>query len=245
MPPPRLSLIVPFRDDDGSRGAIKDWILTRWAHHFPEAQIVVQDDDGGAPFSKTVAANLAFERCRGDLIGLLDSDVWIDPAHTREAIDLIASGRAHWVIPASRQFRLTEAATASLLRRDPRGPFPTYTRHDCDAVHKVWGLLHLFPRAAFEAIGGYDPRFRGWGGEDRAATAVMDTMWGPHTLLPHRIYHLRHAHLKNAAGERIWERQTSDNGDLRDRYLAAHMKPEQMRVLVDEVRALRSGGPDH
>jgi hypothetical protein len=234
-----LSLIIPFRDDDGTRTAVKEWIVARWRHHHPDAEIIVGSDDGGTPFSKTLAVNRAFDRSSGDIVGMLDSDVWIAPEHTREAVDLIARGAARWVKPASKVFRLTEAATARLVAQDPRVPFPKPSRDDYESIRKIWGLFHLFPRAAFEAIGGYDPRFRGWGGEDTAAIAAMDTLWGEHTMLPHSLYHLYHPHATNAAGEAIWEGQTARNTDLRDRYDAARGKPELMRVLAEETRALR------
>jgi hypothetical protein len=234
-----LSLIIPFRDDDGSRTAVKQWIVARWRHFLPDAEIIVQSDDGGIPFSKTLAVNRAFERSSGSVIGMLDSDVWIDVEHTREAVDLIARGEARWVKPASKVFRLTEEATARLIAQPPTTPFPTHSRDDYESVRKIWGLFHLFPREAFEAIGGYDPRFRGWGGEDTAAIAAMDTLWGPHTMLPHPLYHLYHPHAKNAAGEAIWQGQTGWNIDLRDRYNAARGKPDLMRILAEETRALR------
>ena len=234
-----LSLIIPFRDDDGSRTAVKDWIVARWTHFLPDAEVIVQGDDGGMPFSKTLAVNRAFDRSRGAIIGMLDSDVWIDVAHTREAVRLIASGEARWVKPASKVFRLNEAATARLIAQPPTIPFPSHQRDDYESVRKIWGLFHLFPREAFEAIGGYDPRFRGWGGEDTAAIAAMDTLWGPHTMLPHPLFHLHHPHAQNAAGEAIWQGQTAWNTDLRDRYDAARGDPELMRVLAEETRALR------
>lgn len=239
MSTPRMSLIIAFRDDDGSRTAVKEWIVARWSHHFPSAEIIVQGDDGGTPFSKTHAVNSAFERSGGDIIGMLDADVWIEADHTREAVDLIARGKARWVMPASKVFRLTEAATVRLIAQDPAIPFPPRQRDDFESIRKIWGLFHLYPRAAFEAIGGYDPRFRGWGGEDRAAIAAMDTLWGRHTMLPHHLFHLYHPHPTNDAGENVWVGQTARNTDLRLRYDAAIDNPEAMRVLAEEVRALR------
>jgi hypothetical protein len=236
---PRLSFIIPFRDDDGSRTAVKEWIVARWAHYFPDAEIIVQGDDGGKPFSKTLAVNTAFERSTGDVVAMLDADVWIEPEHTREAADLIASGRARWVRPASKVCRLHEAATQRLISQPPSIPFPAFRKEDYESVRKVWGLLHLFPREAFESIGGYDPRFRGWGGEDTAAIAAMDTLWGPHTMLPNRLFHLHHPRPMNAEGESVWVGQTARNTDLRDRYDAARDRPEAMRILAEEVRALR------
>jgi hypothetical protein len=234
-----LSLIIPFRDDDGTRTAVKDWIVARWTHFLPDAEILVQSDDGGTPFSKTLAVNRAFARSTGDVIGMLDADVWVDVEHTREAVDLIARGEARWVKPANKVFRLTEAATHRLLAQPPTIPFPSHARDDFESVRKIWGLYHLFPRAAFEAIGGYDPRFRGWGGEDTAAIAAMDTLWGEHTMLVHPLYHLHHPMRMNAEGEAIWGGQAARNTDLRDRYDAARGKPELMRILAEETRALR------
>jgi hypothetical protein len=234
-----LSLIIPFRDDDGSRTAVKDWIVARWAHFLPEAEIIVQGDDGGTPFSKTLAVNRAFARSGGEVIGMLDADVWVDAEHTREAVELIARGQARWVKPANKVFRLTKAATERLLARPPATAFPQHGRDDVESVRKIWGLFHLFPREAFEAIGGYDPRFRGWGGEDTAAIAAMDTLWGEHTMLVHPLYHLHHPTRTNAAGEAIWGGQAARNTDLRDRYDAARGRPELMRILAEETRALR------
>jgi hypothetical protein len=234
---PRLSLIIPFRDDDGTRTAVKEWIAARWRHHFPDAEMIIQSDDGGVPFSKTLAVNSGFARSTGEIVAVLDCDVWLEPEHTREAIDLIVSGKAHWVRPASKVYRLTEEATARLIAQDPQAPFPPRRRSDFESIRKVWGLLHIFPRAAFEAIGGYDPRFRGWGGEDWAAIDAMDTLWGHHTMLPHGLYHLYHRRLTNAAGESVWQGQKSRNIQLRRRFSEARDDPAAMRALLEEAGA--------
>ena len=35
-----ISLLIPFRDDDGTRTPAYEWLLKYWAAHLPEAQIV-------------------------------------------------------------------------------------------------------------------------------------------------------------------------------------------------------------
>ena len=242
MGKPSLSFIIPFRDDDGTRTAVKEWIVARWTHHFPDAEMIIQSDDGGMPFSKTLAINSGFARTTGDVVGILDCDVWIEPEHTREAVNLIGRGKAPWVRPASKVYRLNAEATARLIAQDPLVPFPPRQRSDFESIRKVWGLLHLFPREAFEAIGGYDPRFRGWGGEDWAAIDAMDTLWGHHVMLPHGLYHLHHPRLSNEAGESVWVGQTTRNVDLRRRYSAARDDPEAMRELVMEGHRQQPGG---
>jgi glycosyltransferase involved in cell wall biosynthesis len=202
--------------------------------------MIIQSDDGGLPFSKTLAVNSGFERSTGDIVAILDCDVWLEPQYTRAAVDLIANGAARWVRPANRVYRLTEEATATLIAQDPLTPFAPRQRADFESIRKVWGLLHIFPREAFEAIGGYDPRFRGWGGEDWAAIEAMDALWGRHTILPHPLYHLYHRRLTNQAGESVWIGQTDRNVELRQRYSAASGDPAAMRALIDEAMALRS-----
>ena len=150
---------------------------------------------------------------------------------------------ARWVKPANKVFRLTDAATDRLLAQPPTIPFPAHGRDDFESVRKIWGLYHLFPRAAFEAIGGYDPRFRGWGGEDTAAIAAMDTLWGEHTMLVHPLYHLHHPMKLNTEGEAIWGGQAARNTDLRDRYDAARGKPELMRDPRRGDSRSAPGGP--
>ena len=81
MSAPSLSLIIPFRDDDGTQRGEGSRFVARWTHFLPDAEILVQSDDGGTPFSKTLAVNRAFARSSGEVIGMLDADVWVDVEH--------------------------------------------------------------------------------------------------------------------------------------------------------------------
>jgi hypothetical protein len=86
-------------------------------------------------------------------------------------------------------------------------------------------------RSTWENVGGVDPRFVGWGGEDIAFGWALDTLAGPHTNLGAPLYHLWHP----LAVDR---RKASPETDrLAGRYAEANGKPEAMRALID-------GAPD-
>jgi hypothetical protein len=48
-----------------------------------------------------------------------------------------------------------------------------------DVAHRYGVLIQILPREAIEIIGGWDERFRGWGGEDHATVRATDTLYGP------------------------------------------------------------------
>jgi hypothetical protein len=232
----RLSILVPWRDDEGNRSAVKAWVLDRWALHYPDAEIVEAADDGGIPFSKAMAVNAAAARASGDVFAILDADTWVAPETVAAGLAAIRSGKARWVLPCRQAHRLTEQLTAKLLASDPGAPLPkisTLARQHVEVTTGAVGFLHLLPRAAFEAVNGMDPRFRGWGGEDSTFIGAVDTLWGPHLRLEGTALHLWHPRPR-VAGKRVWPGQVERNSVLMRRYHACRGNPAAMRQLVRE-----------
>lgn len=231
-----LSFLVPWRDDDGQRTAVKEWVLRRWAAFYPAAEFIEASDDGGIPFSKSMAVNAAAARAQGDVFAILDADTWVDPAWVARALELIGAGRAPWVLPVRQAHRLTQQLTDKLLTGDPAGPLPkiaTVMRSQVEVTTGAVGFLHLLPRSAFEAVNGMDPRFRGWGGEDSTFIGAVDTIVGRHHRLEGTAFHLWHPRPR-VAGRRVWPGQTERNSVLMRRYHAAKGSATLMRRLVDE-----------
>jgi hypothetical protein len=102
------------------------------------------------------------------------------------------------------------------------------------------------PREAFDALGGgWDERFRGWGGEDHSAMRSVDTLYGPHKTLPGQVLHLWHPvmskdGIKNWVEykERIWDEQplAESNGHLAYRYSVASGDVKRIKALLEEGR---------
>lgn len=256
-----ISLLVPFRADTPDRQIILDWLVRYYEYHLPHAEIIIGEDDGH-PFSKTCAVNDAATIARGDVYVILDADCYIDVRQILTAAYRIRhareNGRREWYIPYRGLFRLTHAATLALLESDPELP---YLRALCDqdqlpdphpplirpADHQVenqdgsghghWfgALIQVMPREAFEAVGGMEPRCRGWGVDDVAFMMALDTLYARHRTLPgsvvtpdHVVFGERH-HRKWVGQER-----RDPNGNLGSRYRAAWGDPGRMRALVDE-----------
>lgn len=233
----KLSILVPFRDADGTRTRAKDWIVRRWAHFYPEAEIIEASDDGINPFNKSMAVNNAAKQAHGDVFAILDADTWMDPVFFQPALRLV-QGEVPWVIPARRSLRLKKDISERLLAMDPTGPLPLITAsHAEGGITPVVGFLWLVKRSGFEQIGGMDERIRGWGGEDTMFTMAMDRVVGRHHKLPGTVMSLWHARPRDQDGKRVWEGQgrrrdtEHDKEALAARYGAARTRDSMLRVL--------------
>lgn len=228
-----LSILVPFRDPDGIRTPAKEWIVARWHHFWPDAEIIVAPDDGRDPFSKSVALNNCAAQATGDVLVLLDADTWVDATTMARAIALAEKGA--WVLPGAHAHRMTKRYTTALLKQDPSEPIiPILNRQlDVEVTSTPVGFIHVLPRAAWDRVNGMDPRFRGWGGEDSCFIQAVDTLWDRHLRLDGHLISLWHPRPR-VAGRRVWPGQAGRNSGLMRRYSLARGKPNAMAALVSE-----------
>lgn len=237
----KLSFLIPFRDADGTRTQPKDWILARWQHHYPEAEFIVEPDDGVDPFNKSLAVNAAAKKATGDVFAILDADTWIEQRWMTEGLGQIErTGR--WVIPARRSLRLTRDFSDTVMQTQPHEDLPPIInrRSTVEQAGLVAGFLHLVPRKAFEAVGGMDERFRGWGGEDTSFMRALDVVHGKHIQGHGVVVSLWHERPRQHG--RIWLGQTAEHNqrrvELGHRYTVAGFRKERMIALLAEP-----GGP--
>jgi hypothetical protein len=254
-----VSILIPFRCSDNTSARAKnfEWLKKYWATHLPGAEIIVADDPKRViPFSKSIAVNVAAKKAKGDIFVIVDADGYIPAERVLYCVDEIRyarkTNRKLWFVPYRQFHRLTEDATNKLLNSDPSKPHefsdpvnPAFTIGDSDyrVGHWYGAGIHIVPREAFEIVGGWDPRFRGWGGEDHAAMRATDTLYILHKTLPGQILHMWHPQIGDSGTQvwvpwqsRRWEGQTESqiNNTLSFRYYGAHGRPDLMRKLVDE-----------
>ena len=241
------------------------WLEKYWRYHLPGIEIVVgrdfRSENEGLVYSKTSAVNEAFSRCTGDIIVIADADCYIDThviSHCARRLRAARKAKVRtWFVPYRHIYRLTEAATALLLKSNPKKPLVFPSPPPPDDVESTQGSAHghrfgamitVMPREAFVLVKGMDPRFRGWGGEDASFVRLLDTLWGKHTNTPNDVLHCWHPKnlepgtYTDPTGEkweiREWNGQTTRRANdwLSKRYMAATNDPVKMRALIEEDR---------
>lgn len=246
---PRISLVVPYRAKKGSlRARNWEWLEQYWKYELPEAEVIVSDS-GGRVFSKTVAVNKGILKSRGNIIVILDADCYISGAAILEAADRIeyalSRGQRRWYMPYDDLYRLNEETTEKVLASYPWRSYPIASPPDPSEVEDTAGsmdgkrygaLIQIIPREAFDIVGGMDPRFRGWGGEDVAHARALDTLYGKHKITRNQVTHLWHQKIGATFKTRKWKGQKVDqpNGHLASRYSQSTGDPEMMRKVVNE-----------
>ena len=190
-----VSLIVPrSREDTAERVAAWAWLRRGWATWCPGWEIV----EGTAPraeWVKGAAIADALTRAHGEILVLLDADCWVPPDTLRAAVEAVRTGRAPWVVPHGQVHRLTRQGTAQVLARDPTTTalgLPVGGRERPAYMGFAGGGCVVVNRGDYEATGGIPRWFVGWGAEDEALAAILDTLLGPHVRLAAPLLHLWH-----------------------------------------------------
>ena len=244
----RLSILVPFRDADGARTPAMEWIVARWRHYWPDAEIILGTDDGVDPFNKSMAVNDAATRATGDTLAILDADTWMDPPLFDSALRKVETRIAPWCQPARSALRLRRDVSERLLRIPPSQPLPRIVSAYAETSGPTVGFLWIVPRLGFERMGGMDERIRGWGGEDSMFVIAADKVIGHRRSFSGTLISLWHPRPRDATGQRIWPGQDRSlevalKSALIKQYRLASGASGMLRVLAEAGGPLRSPTP--
>lgn len=177
----RVVFLVPRRDDRGHRDQLWEYAKARWQRLFPDWPIVEGHHDEG-PFNRSAAVNLAAADAGDWDIGIvIDSDVLISKSLVVSAVNLaVETQKVTW--PHTRIRNIREDATKRIL--DDRQDFgEELDRDQLDLVVErtnplSWSCCIIIPRSQFDALGGFDERFKGWGYEDMAFQSAVCGLLG-------------------------------------------------------------------
>lgn len=256
-----ISIIIPFRRSERvTRQAENlDWLVAYWKCQLPGAEIIIgKDKDSHLAFSKSVAVNDGVRRSHGDILVIVDADGYVSPEAILTCAKKIRQARSRglrlWYVPYRQFYRLTDHASRRVLHSSPCFPYQFSTPPDkCDIQntsgsgrgHWFGALIQIVPREAFNCVGGWDERFRGWGGEDHSIMRATDTLYWPHKTLPGQVLHLWHPSMSKEGldtwvewSRRIWDNQDEpgNNSNLAMRYSRANGDVEVMQRLVNESK---------
>jgi hypothetical protein len=236
----KVSIIIPFQSDYGPRAKAFEWIKRYYARVMPEAEICL----GlmyGKEINKSKAVNLAAKKATKDIFVIADADVVYDPNLIVEAIKLVKKGG--FVVPFTEVYNVEMQGTERLLKTKPTWPMEIKSE-ECTKSNWVYegfaGKLFVISRENFEAAGGFDERFIGWGGEDDAFSHAARTICGKLINLEGKVFHLWHPSSSY---------QTNPNGKanakLLGRYERASGDKEKMKKLIDERNTIQEENQYH
>lgn len=232
-----IDVVVPFRfDGDADRQRaltfVRAWLR---AHHSWKAPLV-GTVDADALWSKGVAVDRAVRRTKAHVLIIHDADVIVNPDALEAAVGMVCRGAAPWAMPHAHVYRLTQLATSMLASgRLGRVVHHLERRALAQRPHPApaGGGIVVVHRDAYNAVGGIDPRFFGWGGEDISFARALDTLAGAGWRGDAPMWHLWHVRQARRPGNR----GSSENEQLAGRYLDAAGDPAKMAVLAQEARA--------
>ena len=170
----KVALLVPRRDDNGHRDRIWAACKARWQALHPDWDISEGYHTDG-PFNRSAAINLAAEQAGDwDVAVVIDSDIALRPEQAEEAVRTAhATGRVTW--GHTQWWGMSRTVTDAVLL-DPSVMLSADWKPSESAMKKnpiSWSCFIAIPRKAWEVIGGFDERFKGWGWEDMAFQCIV------------------------------------------------------------------------
>jgi hypothetical protein len=187
---------------------------------------VVTGDTPNGTFSRSAARNAA-ARAAGDWTeaAVIDADCVISVANLALAFDTArALGRV--VIAHDRFYKLTPEGTERALAEPDTGKWRLNWLYQPNWTRLAPGGVIVFPRAAWDAVRGYDERLSGWGFEDAAMLLALTDLADGYQRVPGVMWHLDHPTGRGAvdsAAKGLYARYKSARGDA-----------PAMRALIEE-----------
>jgi len=160
-----------------------EWVVGYWGD--AGFRVVVGEGD-----SRAAARNDAASRAGSGMLVLADADTVVPAGQVRAAVDL-AESAGTMVIAFSLHLKFHRDMTRRILD-GPGVKVQDIPLQFGRTVKKCSSGCNVVPRGVLDRVGGFDTRFRGWGGEDRAFKYAVDTLVGQTGVIPGYSYHLWH-----------------------------------------------------
>ncbi len=218
----RVSVLVPYSSGCEWRAAAWRYVRGHYETHHSDWELI--EGCSPDPWSKGLAVRDAYSRAAGGVVVIADADSFVDPSVLYDAVEQV--GRHAWVMPHLMVMRLSIHGTRRMCSGDVVHRGHTVRQ---PYVGLAGGGISVLRRDTYDAVGGIDPRFRGWGGEDVSFGAALETLVGPGMRLAGDLWHLWHP---PAAPRR---RGSPESEALVGRYQQARGNPDVMRALIEEA----------
>lgn len=227
----RVVVLVPRRSDGGRRDHLWSYLAARWATECPDWPVFEGHHDDGGAFNRSAAINAAASAAGDwDVAILADSDTFVGTDQLHAAVQ-----------SAARTGRITFAYDrfAYLSRRMSDRVMEGYQGNWWDGV--VWTMpgtcssMVVVTRQLFDAVGGFDEGFVGWGGEDVAFSLSCQALGDGFDRITGDVWHLYHDPAPHTH-DHEWPHRVS-------RYAQCDGNPELITRLLHELGVIATPEP--
>jgi hypothetical protein len=217
-----VEVFVPRRADGGRRDELWAWVRDRWAREVPWPVHEGHHDDG--PFNRSAAINAAAAKAGAWDVGIIaDSDSFCGTEQLRHAVAL-ASSTGRITFAYDRFMYLSRHGTDQVMGgyAGMWEPFVEWS------LPGTCSSMVVVPRSLWDAVGGFDEGFEGWGMEDVGFSLACQALGGGMERVPGPVWHLHHT----PSAENAPTPQFHRNVERMKRYEACGYDPAKMAELL-------------
>lgn len=230
-PPGRVVVLVPRRSDSGPRDEVWTWLRDRWMADHPTWEIYEGTEAGSGPFNRSAAINAAAERAGDwDVAVIADADSLVSGQQATTAAAL--AGCTGQIVFGFERFRYVgEDMSARIMA----GYLGDWTPGVEWTMEGTCSSMVAVARPLWDAVGGFDPGFVGWGFEDVAFSLACQALGPGMHRIAGDVWHLWHepSPVTGDSESPIWQA----NKARVDRYIDAAYDPARTRRLLAKIRA--------
>lgn len=239
----RTVVLVPRRDGQPDRDKVWAWCRAEWSRRHPDWPIFEGHHTAAEGlFNRSAAINRAAALAGDwDVAVIIDSDVLVDPDQMREAVRAALNTGA-MAQPFTVRYDLSRLGSERVMAGTTRDWRRMTARTYTDSV----SCIIVVPRGLWNATGGFDEAFRGWGFEDNAYACAAVTMSGlPIHRVPGDLFHLWHptapegkrgtpSHARNKARAALYHAAIGDPDAIR-RLRSASVEPTDSPTGIPRI----------
>lgn len=195
-----ISILIPYTSDNELREKNWNWIKNRYELLMPDAEICI-GESYKQPYSRSESINNAAKKATREIFLITDADIVFDINDLYRCLDMLKTYK--WIIPYSKLIKFNRVFTREILSYDSsfyihsielsESNSNIFFDSSTNSRYQVIGGICIIRREHFYECGGFDERFRGWGGEDDAFSRIVKYLYKEiGRPLDMTVYHLFH-----------------------------------------------------